>query len=73
VWQPLLLTALVAIVLGLLPEAIHPVAPYSIFRVMSAETYFRSGRLPWAALFGCVGASAAMLYGAAINLARRDF
>ena len=48
-------------------------APYGIFRVMSAERYFRGGGLPWPGLLACAAASAAMWCGAAINFARQDF
>ena len=48
-------------------------APYGIFRVMSAERYFRGGGLPWLGLLACAAASAAMWYGAAITFARQDF
>ena len=40
---------------------------------MSGERYFRGGGLPWPGLFVSVALSAAMLYGAVVNLARRDF
>jgi hypothetical protein len=40
---------------------------------MTAEAYFRTGSLPWLGLFGAAAASMAMLYGAAVVLARRDF
>ena len=46
---------------------------YGIFRVMSGEDYFRTGRLPWLGLFASATASAAMLYAATRTLARQDF
>ena len=73
IWRPLLVALLVAIVLALIPQIVRDLAPYSIFRVMSAENYFRSGRLPWLGLLAVAAASAAMLYRAAINLTHRDF
>ena len=48
-------------------------ATYSVFGVMSGETYFRGGGLPWLGLAASAAASAAMLYGAVLNIARRDF
>ena len=48
-------------------------APYSLFRVMSAESYFRTGSLPWLGLAASAAISASVLYGAARNFARRDF
>jgi hypothetical protein len=47
--------------------------PYTLFRVMSGELFFRTGRLPWVGLFSSAAISAAMLYLAAVNFARRDF
>ena len=40
---------------------------------MSAEVYFRGGGLPWLGLLASAAVSAAMLYGAARNIARQDF
>jgi len=40
---------------------------------MNAEVYFRTGELPWLGLLASTAASVAMLYGAAINIAHRDF
>jgi hypothetical protein len=41
--------------------------------VMSASTYFAAGSIPWIGLLISAVMSAAMLYGASINVARRDF
>ncbi len=46
---------------------------YSLFRVMSGETYFRGGGLPWLGLLASAAVSAAMLYAATRNIARQDF
>ena len=72
-WRPLLLALAAAGGLWLFELALRDLAPYSIFRVMSAEVYFRTGQLPWLGLLACAIASAAMLYGAAINMAHQDF
>jgi len=72
-WRPLLLALAAAGALWLFELALRDLVPYSIFRVMSAEVYFRTGQLPWLGLLACAAASAAMLYGAAINMARQDF
>jgi ABC-type transport system involved in multi-copper enzyme maturation permease subunit len=72
-WRPLLLALAAAGALWLFELALRDLAPYSIFRVMSAEVYFRTGQLPWLGLLACAIASAAMLYGAAINMAHQDF
>jgi hypothetical protein len=44
-----------------------------VFPVMSAESYFRGNGLPWLGLVASAVASAAMLHGAAWNIARQDF
>jgi ABC-2 type transport system permease protein len=73
VWPPLLIALCVAMVLGLFDLALRDLSRYSLFGVMSAESYFRGGGLPWLGLFASAALSAAMLYGAAFNIARRDF
>jgi len=52
---------------------IPAVERYSIFGVMSGETYFRTGALPWAGLLTSAAVCGAFLYGAAQNVARSDF
>jgi len=73
VWPPLLIALCVAMVLGLFDLALRDLSRYSLFGVMSAESYFRGGGLPWLGLLASAALSAAMLYGAAFNIARRDF
>ncbi len=73
VWRPLLIVLCVATVLALFEQVFRDLSRYSLFRVMSAEVYFRGGGLPWRGLLASAAASAAMLYGATINIARRDF
>lgn len=48
-------------------------ARYSVYRVMSGESYFRAGVPPWAGLAVCLALSAAMLFAALRVLERRDF
>lgn len=72
-WRPLLIGVSVAIVLALCEQASRDLSRYGIFRVMGAEVYFRAGELPWLGLLASAAASAAMLYGATISLARHDF
>jgi len=71
VWRPLLLACAIAIVLGALEQALS--SPYGIYRVMSGETYFRTGHLPWSGLMTSTAVSLALLYGALINFGQRDF
>jgi ABC-2 type transport system permease protein len=73
VWRPPLLALLVAGVLGIGEQALRVLSRYGIFRVMSGELYFRTGQVPWLGLLSTAAASAAMLYLAAVNIARRDF
>jgi hypothetical protein len=72
VWRPLLIALATAACLALL-EQLTPLAGRGLFAVMSGETYFRAATLPWAGLAASAAASAALLYGAAVNLERRDF
>jgi uncharacterized protein (DUF2062 family) len=73
VWRPLLIALSVAGVLALCESAVPGLSRYSIFRVMSAETYFRTGALPWPGLLASAALSMALLYGAVVNMARQDF
>jgi hypothetical protein len=73
VWRPLLLAIAVASAMWYLELFALPRPHYGIFRVMSAETWFRNGQLPWQGLLASAAASAAMLYGAAVSIIRRDF
>ena len=72
-WRPLLITLLVAVLLALCPQIFRWFEPYSVFRMMSAETYFRTGALPWLGLLASATVSAGLLYRAAVNIDRRDF
>jgi ABC-type transport system involved in multi-copper enzyme maturation permease subunit len=72
-WRPMLITLAVAMVLALCGLVFRDLAPYSVFTVMSGEVYFRTGHVPWLGLLASLAASAAMLYVATINMARRDF
>jgi len=72
-WRPLLIALSVVAVLALCEQVFRDLSRYSIFRVMNAEVYFRTGELPWLGLLASTAASVAMLYGAAINIAHRDF
>jgi ABC-2 type transport system permease protein len=73
VWRPLLITCVAAAALALCPQVFRELSPFSIFTVMSAEVYFRTGHLPLVGMVVSVALSAAMLYGADRTLARRDF
>lgn len=72
-WRPLLIPCAIGVVLALAEFALPGIGRYGLFHVMSAETYFRTGTLPWMGLLVSVLMSGGLLYAAAANLAQRDF
>jgi hypothetical protein len=72
-WRPLLIACAIAVVLAIGEQTTRGLAPYGLFRVMSGEPYFRAGEVPWIGLVVSAAASIALLSGAAMNFARRDF
>jgi ABC-type transport system involved in multi-copper enzyme maturation permease subunit len=72
-WRPLLLSCAMAVALSAAGFAFPELQPYGIFRVMSGEIYFQTGHLPWAGLIVSAASAAALLCGAAVNVARLDF
>ena len=68
VWRPALLACLVAVAFWLVEPTLLAGAPYGIIGAMTAETYFRSGALPWPGLVVSTAASAALLYAALVNV-----
>jgi ABC-2 type transport system permease protein len=73
VWRPALIVLCAAMVLAFGEQVARDVSGVGLFRVMSAEAYFRTGRLPWVGLLASAAVSVAVLYAAALNIARRDF
>jgi hypothetical protein len=73
IWRPPLIVLCGAAVLALCEPVLPGLSRYSLFRVMSAEVYFRGGGLPWLGLFASAAVSVAMLYAATRNIARQDF
>lgn len=73
VWRPLLIALAAAGVVALATVGYPPFEPYSILRLMSGEAYFRTGHVPWLGLAAAAAVSAALVAGAAVNAARRDF
>jgi len=73
VWRPLLLALLAAVIVSIPDQLGGAWSRYSLSGVMSGEALYRNGRLPWLGLFATAALSATLLYGAARNLARRDF
>ena len=73
IWRPALLACLVAAALAVTAEVVREFWRFSVFRVMTAEIYFRDGRLPWLGLLASAALSTAMLYAAARNISRQEF
>jgi hypothetical protein len=71
--RPILIACGVAVVLSLCEQVVRGAWTYGIFRVMTGEDLFRTGRLPWLGLIGSGALSAAMLYGATKLIARQEF
>ena len=72
-WKPFLIVLLVAMFVAVCRQIIPALGSYTPFGVMSAETYFRGGTLPWAGLIVSALVSGVLLIGAARNIARQDF
>ena len=70
IWRPMLIAIVIACAVGI---ASFVVPPLNIFSVMSGESYFRTGTLPWAGLLTSAVIATALLYSAAETLERRDF
>jgi hypothetical protein len=73
VWRPALIAGGAAAVLGLAEPFFPDLSRYSLFGIMNGELYFRGGGLPWLGLLASAAVSAAMLFTATKNIARRDF
>jgi len=72
-WRPLLITCAIAFVLATIELAAGDLGRFGIFHVMSAESYFRSGSIPWLGLFVAASFTTAFLYSATVTIAKRDF
>jgi len=73
VWRPLLIALAVAIVGGLFELVVVGPTRFGTFCTMTGENYFRTGAVPWGGLAVNAAIAGAMLYGAGMNLSRRDF
>jgi len=67
-WRPALLACAAAIVMAGCEAVLGEGSRYGIFGAMTAESYFRTGALPWPGLFVSAAASAAMIYAAVLNV-----
>jgi len=70
IWRPLLIAVGVACAIGYFEVMFQM---NGLFRVMAGRSYFESGSLPWIGLTSSAALSVALLYGAAANVARKDF
>ncbi len=73
VWRPLAIACAAAIAVAFVPELVPGLSAFAIFRVMSAESYFRGAGAPWGGLLASALVSVSVLYLAALNFNRRDF
>jgi hypothetical protein len=70
IWRPLLIAIGLACVIGY-AEVFFGLD--GVFKIMGGRRYFESGSLPWIGLTSSAAVSMALLYGAAANVARKDF
>ena len=70
IWRPLLIAIGIACAVAI---ASFVVPQLGIFSVMSGESYFKTGSLPWAGFLTSAVIATALLYSAAETLERRDF
>ena len=70
IWRPLLIATGIACAVAI---ASFAVPQLRIFSVMSGESYFKTGSLPWAGFLASAVIATALLYSAAETLERRDF
>jgi ABC-type transport system involved in multi-copper enzyme maturation permease subunit len=73
VWRPMLITMALGLVLSL-AEAVNPtMAQVGVYKLMSGETYFRFGHMPWQGLAIALAVSAGLIAIAVANVVRRDY
>jgi hypothetical protein len=72
-WRPLLIALTIALAIGFWELMLRDPLPLGVFSVMSGESLFRTGRLPWPGLAVLSLVSVAMVYGATMTYSRRDF
>jgi hypothetical protein len=58
---------------GLLTFLVGGVRTYSVFRLMTGDTYFLSGEIPWRALVACCGSALVLMWASVRVVERRDF
>ena len=70
IWRPLLIAMFIACLAAIAQFVVPQVG---LFKVMSGETYFRTGALPWMGFLTTAVLASALLYSTAETLERRDF
>jgi uncharacterized membrane protein YidH (DUF202 family) len=63
----------ILVLYGLFTFLIGGVRRYSVFRVMTGDTYFLSGEIPWVGLVACCVFSLALMFASVRVVERRDF
>jgi hypothetical protein len=73
VWRPALIAIAVFYCVTFVEQFARAFSGGGLTWVMSAESYFRAGEVPLLGLMAAAAVSAALLYGAIVNIERRDF
>lgn len=71
-WRPPLLVIGIAVVLAAIEKAVAPPG-IGIFDVMGAQSYFRTGHVPWMGLLATAAVAAALIYAAIAEMEHHDF
>jgi hypothetical protein len=68
IWRPALIACAAAVVIAGCEAIVADGSRFGIFGALTAESYFRTGTLPWPGLLASAAASAALLYGTVLNV-----
>ena len=71
--KPIIIGIAVAFILTTVTMFFKKFAPYSILSIMSGDSYFRTGQLPWVGLAVSLAVAGAMFYLSLRLVERRDF
>lgn len=58
---------------GMFTFLTNGVRQYSVFRLMSGDTYFLRGEIPWLGILSCAGFALISMYASVLVVERRDF
>jgi hypothetical protein len=58
---------------GMLTFLTNGVRRFSVFRLMTGDTYFLRGEIPWLGVLCCVACAATLMYASVLVVERRDF